>query len=93
MDTPVLVLAGLAERADGALSPGGVTFQYPPLCDDTHASCIRSSGQCELRGKSHSVHGVVSTVRPVRLSLSLDQRNEFKQIDGLQGTVGLTGCG
>ena len=30
LPTPVLVLAGLAERADGALSPGGVTFQYPP---------------------------------------------------------------
>ena len=39
------------------------------------------------------VHGVVSTVRPVRLSLSLDQRNELKPIVGLLGTVGLTGCG
>ena len=26
---------GLAERADGALSPGGVTFQYPPPCGMT----------------------------------------------------------
>ena len=46
-----------------------------------------------IAGKPHSVHGVVSTARPVRLSLSLDQPNEVKPIDGLQGTVGLTGCG
>ena len=90
MDTPVLVLAGLAERADGALSPGGVTFQYPP-CGMTLTHLVYTV--LGIAGKSHSVHGVVSTARPVRLSLSLDQPNELKPIDGLQGTVGLTGCG
>ena len=45
-----------------------------------------------MRGKSHSVHGVVSTVRPVRLSLSLNQRNELKPIDGLRQDGGPYGA-
>ena len=47
-------------------------------------------GNDNCGGSPIRVHGVVSTVRPVRLSLSLNQRNEIKPIDGLRGTVGLT---
>ena len=91
MDTPVLVLAGLAERADGALSPGGVTFQYPPCAMIlTHLvyTVPRITGEVPFSSWS-CLDGPPCAAK----SLSLDQRNELKPIDGLQGTVGLTGCG